>query len=245
MDWTDRFYARQAEWAGLYQGEPEAHHHDRVERLIGLAGPPPQSVLELGAGGGQHAALTADAGYTITAVEIQPRAAENARTLAVNRPGLSVVEGDFYTLSLPSRYDIVCCWDGFGIGPDADQRRLLERMRGWLAPGGLVLVDVYTPWYAAASAGRGWAVGDAHRTYGFDAGGCRWLDTWQRGDETVTQSLRCYSPADLRLLLEGTGFSLEHFVPGGGMDWAAGRWVTQQPLQAAMSFTAVLVSSRG
>lgn len=242
MDWTREFYARQDDWSGVYRGEPQAHHGDRIALLTAHA-PPPGAVLELGAGGGQHAALAADAGYTVTAVEIQPRAAENARALAAGRPSLSVVEGDFYAVDLPGGYAVVCYWDGFGIGSDADQQRLLGRIRGWLAPGGVALVDIYTPWYAARSAGVGWPVGDARRVYGFDADGCRWLDTWEKDGVQVTQSLRCYSPADLRLLLRGTGLALAGVVAGGGLDWDARRWVARQPLGHAMSFTAILAAS--
>jgi hypothetical protein len=38
---------------------------------------------------------------------------------------------------------------------------------------------------------------------------------WRLGhaDDAVTQSIRCYSPADLRLLLEGTGLSLLEVEP--------------------------------
>lgn len=239
MEWTREFYARQDDWSGAYRGEPQAHHRERIA-LLAERVPPPASALELGAGGGQHAAAAADAGYTVAAIELQPGAAGNARALAASRPSLSVVQGDFYAVELPGPYDVVCYWDGFGIGADSDQRRLLGRIRGWLAPGGLALVDVYTPWYAARSDGVGWPVGDAHRTYGFDAEGCRWLDTWQKGDVAVTQSLRCYSPADLRLLLAGTGLGLDEVLPGGGLDWAERRWVARQPLGQAMSYTAVL-----
>jgi len=244
VEWTQRFYARQDDWSSVYQGQTQPHHHERATLIPRLASPPPGRVLELGAGGGQHAAATADAGYTVTAVEIQPGAAANARRLAETRPGLSVIEGDFYVAEIPGPFDVVTYWDGFGIGSDADQQRLLKRIAAWLSPDGVALVDTYTPWYAAQSAGHGWPVGEAHREYGFDAEGCRWLDTWRRGEETVTQSLRCYSPADLRLLLHGTGLTMEALEPGGGMDWDARSWQPRAALSKAMSFTAVLRPAR-
>ncbi|MFN5457566.1 MAG: hypothetical protein ACK5BX_41150, partial [Bradyrhizobium sp.] len=33
-----------------------------------------------------------------------------------------------YTIELAGRFDVVCYWDGFGIGSDADHRRLLRRI---------------------------------------------------------------------------------------------------------------------
>ena len=235
MSWVQDFYARQAAWSGLYRGAPTEWHAAQARRLVDLAVPPPARVLELGAGGGQSALCAARLGYAVTALELVPEAAENARMLAQEAP-LTVVEGSFYDVALAERFAVVCCWDGFGVGEDAEQRRLLGRIAAdWLAPGGCALIDVYAPWFAAASVGRGGEIAPGvRRVYGFDAEGCRWLDTWSRGDEAVTQSLRCYSPADLRLLLSGTGLRLEAVVPLG-----------EGPLEAAMGYTARLVAAAG
>ncbi len=67
----------------------------------------------------------------------------------------------------------------------------------------------------------------------------RW---WRPGREaeSITQSLRCYTPADLRLLLEGTGLALVELRPGGMVDLQRGRYVPVVPLAQAMSCTALL-----
>ena len=50
---------------------------------------------------------------------------------------MEMVRADFYTVALDGRFDVVCCWEVFGLGDDADQRRLLRRIEAeWLAPGG-------------------------------------------------------------------------------------------------------------
>ena len=170
-------------------------------------------VLELGAGGGQNAAAAADAGYDVIAVELVPASVAHARNLAqATRTGTLVVhKADFYTIDLEGPFDVVCYWDGFGVGSDADQRRLLRRIATWLAPDGHALIDISTPWYWAHAAGQEMQVGHAMRRYDFDADACRLLDTWwpvDDPDQRVTQYLRCYSPADLRLLLEGSGLRL-------------------------------------
>lgn len=46
----------------------------------------------------------------------------------------------------------------------------------------------------------------------------RGIDTWWEAgapDRTFTQTIRCYTPADLRLLLEGTGLTLVDVLAGG------------------------------
>jgi hypothetical protein len=45
----------------------------------------------------------------------------------------------------------------------------------------------------------------------------RWIDEWQpiaSPKNGLAQTLRCYTPADLLLLLEGTGLRLEHVEIG-------------------------------
>ncbi len=118
-----------------------------------------------------------------------------------------------------------------------------QGIAGWLAPTGSALIEIGTPWYIASVDGRGWQVGQAERRYNFDADGCRWNDTWWpigKPEEAVQQSLRCYSPADLRLLLEPTGLQLAQVKPGGTMDWALGKWLPVVPLERSMNYLATL-----
>ena len=243
------FYARQAEWGGIYWGEVTARHRRRAAWVRSLLPAGAQRVLELGAGGGQDAVALAEEGCEVIAVEQVPSLAAHIRRLlrAHSRARVEVVETDFYRVALPAAsFDAVCYWDGFGIGTDDEQRVLLRRIHRWLRPAGAALIEVYTPWHAARSAGRSWQVGRARREYAFDGEGCRWIDRWRSGDgETVEQSLRCYSPADLRLLLEGTGLALAALYPGGMMDYERGRYVASAPLEEAMAYVALLRHAAG
>jgi hypothetical protein len=156
---------------------------------------------------------------------------------------LRIIEGNFYTLALPETFDVICYWDGFGVGTDAQQRMLLRRISHWLTPSGIVLMDINTPWYWAKASGRQMATSTFARQYGFDADGSRMLDHWWpagRRAEQVTQSLRCYSPQDLRLLLEGTGLVLAQVEPAGAVDYEAGTYTPSVPLEQAMQFRALL-----
>lgn len=245
MEWTRNFYARQAEWSGVYQGDVTPWHRRKAAQARALLGAPPQRILELGAGGGQNAIALAEMGYKVVAVEQVPLLVQHLHALRRQHPQaqVEVIAGDFYQIALPeSAFDGVCYWDGFGIGTDEEQRALLKRVYTWLRPEGKALLDVYTPWHAAKSVGYREKVGKAWREYGFDGEGCRWIDRWWLAEtgESVEQSLRCYSPADLRLLLEGTGLALVHIEPGGMMDYESKRYVEPAPLEQAMWYTAVL-----
>lgn len=242
MNWVYEFYDKQHEWAGVYAEEINDSHRTAAAWIESFTGPGPRRVLELGAGGGQGAAATAELGHTVVAVELRATACDHARRLATkNDRDMTVVEGDFYTVELDGTFDVITYWDGFGIGTDAEQRRLLKRVAGWLTPGGSALFEVGTPWYAASVDGRGWEVGEAERRYSFDADGCRWNDTWwpkDQPEQRVQQTTRCYSPADLRLLLEGTGLYLHALQPAGTVDWENSRWWPDAPLGKAMKYVA-------
>lgn len=246
MERVKRFYERQNEWAGVYEGDVTAAHRKNAAAILRLAGGRLGRLLDLGAGGGQNAAAAADLGYMVTAVEIVPACLENARSLAsrVHKGGLEVVEGDFYEVEFPEPFDIVTYWDGFGIGSDQDQRRLLERIASWLRPTGFALVEVYTPWYWERAAGREMRFGNTVRRYDFDHAGSRMLDRWWpegREAEAVHQSLRCYSPDELEALLKGTGLTLEASEPRGSYDFESGRYFENVPITEAMQYLAKLV----
>jgi SAM-dependent methyltransferase len=240
VQWAQAFYRAQEQWAGVYTGPVRPFHEERAAGLLQLA-QPGSRVLELGCGGGQFAAAAARLGYQVTAVDFVPELVAATRRLAEDcAPGsILVVDGDFLEVELDGAFEVVCYWDGFGTGADSDQRRLLARVESWLTPGGVALIEVLTPWYWASHAGASTSLGDVRRTYSFDADGCRMVDTWSRGGQERTQSLRCYSPQDLRLLLEGGGLRLASVTPGGAVE--DGKYVDHCPLERAMAYVARLV----
>lgn len=244
--WVETFYTKQDEWAHVYNAPVGDFHREQARTIRRLGGAHIRRVLELGAGGGQTACAAADAGYEVVAVELVSRAVDHARRLSTDRHqgNLTIIQADFYQVEIDGRFDAVCYWGAsFGIGTDAEQRFLLKRIADWLVPAGCALIDVLTPWYWANAAEQGMAFGDAMRRYEFDPHTCRMLDRWwlvNDPEHSVSQSLRCYSPADLRLLIEGTGLRLELVEPGGAMDYARGKYLSSVPLLKAMSYTAKL-----
>lgn len=239
--WAAPFYDVQEALTGYYSAEPHPSHAGQVRGLRAQF-PQASTLLELGAGGGQFAVTAAQAGLTVTALELRASAAGHARQLARQRGvPLEVVQESFYTADLTGPFDLIVYWDGFGIGTDDEQRQLLRRVAGWLAPGGHAVLDVYTPWYWARHAGFTRRTETCTQVYGFDAPGCRMTDTYTGQDGVEhTQSLRCYSPQDLSLLLTGTGLHLAAAEPGGQFDPAAGQWHPQAEWHRCMTFQAVL-----
>ena len=239
--WSATFYDFQDSLTGCY-GEPlHPYHYEQATRLTAHLGGPAR-LLELGSGGGQFAVAAALLGHTVTALDLRPAATQLTRRLADEHGvQVSTLTGDFYQLDPGGPYDAVCYWDGFGIGSDAEQRELLGRVVSWLNPGGAAYIEVYTPWYWADHAGFERRSEHLTQTYGFDADGCRLTDTYTPANEPPqTQSLRCYSPADLRLLLHGTPLELAELWPGGHYDPRTLTWHPQVSLGECQSYVAAL-----
>jgi histidinol-phosphate/aromatic aminotransferase/cobyric acid decarboxylase-like protein/SAM-dependent methyltransferase len=105
---------------------------------------PGRRVLDLGCGTGRHSSGLAAAGFEVTGIDVSPSALELARAQHGDQPGLSFVQHDVLTAQPwpVGEVDAVIFVQGLGWGTDADQRRLLRRVRQCLAPGGVLVLDL-------------------------------------------------------------------------------------------------------
>jgi SAM-dependent methyltransferase len=251
MEWIIPFYG----WRSVRMGPTGIfdNHRERAASIARLCGAGTKRVLELGAGAGGTAAAIADLGHDVVAIELEPVRAGFARDLAAEpRPGsLTVLEADNYHVALAEQFDVVGHWDSFGMGTDTDQRRLLQRIADeWLAPDGQVLLDVFNPFWWAARHGqiihRDWC-GMTER-HEYDPIAMRFIDTWWiDGDEADAraQTVRCYSPADFALLLEGTGLVIRALEVDGALITASGRPSMVEWQEDAQSYHVVLAHADG
>ncbi len=227
--WVKDFYTQAGKWWGADAGAPELEQA-RVEIVERLCGAGTKKILELGSGAGGTAAALAKQGHRVTAVELSPIYAQLARELAAvpYQGSLTTLEADFYSVELAERFDVVCYWDGFGVGSDADHRRLFRRIaQDWLAPGGSALIEVFSPIKPARSAGTEEQLDPLEgvpesvemvRRYHFDPVQCRWIDEWQptlHPENALAQAIRCYTPVDFLLLLENTGLAVKRIEVEG------------------------------
>jgi SAM-dependent methyltransferase len=256
--WIKEFYAQAGRWWGPEINGLEKLRAAAIERLCGQG---TKRILELGAGAGLTAALMADDGHQVVAVEWSTIYANYAREhLKTPRKGtLEILEADFYTVELPSRFDVVCYWDGFGVGSDADHRHLLRRVaQDWLAPDGSVLMDVFSPVKPIRDGNTSVQLEPLegvpesvkmNRRCHFDPLNCRWIDEWEpvdAPDKALAQTVRCYTPADFLLLLEGTNLKLKRLeVNGEALDFQSGAVVTDGPLMEAYSYLVQLEANAG
>jgi SAM-dependent methyltransferase len=257
--WVKDFYDQAGVWWGADPQEAGVHQ-TRVQTVERLCGKGSKKVLELGAGPGATAAAFADAGHNVTAVELSPTRAVYARELAKTprKGSLTVLEADFYTIELKERFDVVCVWETFGLGTDADQRRLLERIANeWLRPAGHVLMEVYSPVRPAREAGTERRLAPLAGVPGsveminrchFDPVHSRWIDEWipvEAPERSLAQAIRCYTPADFLLLLEGTSLAVKHIeVDGQALDIQSSAIAVSHPLLNAWCYLVQLAPDK-
>jgi len=101
-------------------------------------------VLDLGCGPGLYANALAASGASVTGVDFSRSSLDHARRVSESE-GVEVAyhAGNYLTLDLTGSFDLVLLifGDFCPLGPD-QRRSLLDRIRGWLAPGGRFAFDV-------------------------------------------------------------------------------------------------------
>jgi SAM-dependent methyltransferase len=122
------------------------------ERASRVAG---QRVLELACGTGRITLPLVRKGLTVDALDgsfpmlQRLEAKARAQLSAEELERLAWHWSDMRDFELGKQFDIILCpFSGFTyLVEDADQRRMLQRVRMHLAPGGLFLMDVFVPHY--------------------------------------------------------------------------------------------------
>lgn len=241
MDWVKEFYTAQNEWFGVYLVEIEENHRERAILINSMTDSKPKKILELGAGGGQTSIALSELGHEVSMIELLEDSVEHAHLLAEERGvEIEILHGDFYEVNIEKKFDLVCYFDSFGIGEDDDQIQLLKRIKSWLNPNGCAIIEIGATWYWGGIAkGKIVDLGACYRQYDFDALGSRLIDSWWRKKDPETivkQSLRCYTPMDLRLLLKETGLEITELQAGGSVDYDRMEFVKKTKLEDAMTY---------
>jgi predicted O-methyltransferase YrrM len=117
--------------------------HGRLLSVL-TAGRPGGRIGETGTGAGvglAWMASAADPSSTIVSIELDPARAAAARDLFAGTPNVTVLTGDWSELEAHGPFDLLAL-DGGGGGKSGDDP--IEPRR-WLAPGGTVVLDDFTP----------------------------------------------------------------------------------------------------
>lgn len=123
------------EWGARVEGDPWARFLDDVADRL----PAGALVLDLGCGNGTKIARLADR-FEVTGVDLSERQVRLARAAV---PTASFVQADFTELDAPAdSFDAVTALYSIVHVPRDEHPALLDRIRGWLKPGGLFLASL-------------------------------------------------------------------------------------------------------
>ena len=245
MEWVKEFYEKQNQWMNYSKKPVDEYDFEKVELVEKNLDKDKLTILELGSGGGQFSIAAAKKGHEVVAIELNKTMYDNSLILAKenNLENIRFINDDFYNVSPEKVFDAIVYWDGFGIGEDKDQIKLLNKYSGFLCDSGKFLIDIYTPWFWSYASGQSMEFNNIKRTYGYDAFNNRMIDRWiskENKNDFVIQSLRCYSPADLKLLLKNTTLVIDEVVPGSSFNYEDNIFIPKSPLEKAMTYTAII-----
>ncbi len=154
-EWFRTYYGRDYAESVASRLTPERTRAE-VDFLVSLMDPGdgPRRVADLGAGQGRHAIELKRRGHAVTAVELNPEFVEAGRRAEPpGVPPIRWVAGDMRRV-VPGPYDaVLILFQSFGFFSDGANADLLADWSRQVAPGGLLVVDV---WNLATLLGR-WA----------------------------------------------------------------------------------------
>jgi SAM-dependent methyltransferase len=180
-----------------------------------------QRIADLGCGIGRHAVPLASHGFDVVAIDASQWAVQQVKS-AARKAGVSLeaYRADLLTADLERAvpFDAAICIQAFGWGSDADQLRMLRRIRCQLRPGGVLILD-----HSNASAILRNYVPDAtfvasdvtatfHREYHAATGRSQgWVDVQCAGGRgtRIHDDVRLYQPPEVDRLLRAAGFVVE------------------------------------
>jgi SAM-dependent methyltransferase len=135
-DGYDTMAGRYLAWSDLRPSATRLRYLALALELI----PPGSAVLDLGCGAGIPMTAALAEGRTVTGVDLSASQLDMARR---NVPGATFLQADMTTLAFETAsFDAVVAFYSLTHVPRDEQAPLLERIRGWLRPGGLFLASM-------------------------------------------------------------------------------------------------------
>ncbi len=116
-----------------------------VEWIMSLPLPPDACLLDIGCGPGLYTKRFSKRGLRVAGLDFSQTSLDYARKADAKS---QYILGDYLAMDFEDAFDIVTLiWCDYGALVPEDRKNLLRRVRRALKPGGLFLLDVFTPQY--------------------------------------------------------------------------------------------------
>ncbi|MBA3033032.1 MAG: methyltransferase domain-containing protein [Gammaproteobacteria bacterium] len=136
--WSERYAEAGEDY--LFGTAPNKFLVAQTQRLL-----PGWSALAVADGEGRNSVFLAEAGLNVTAVEISPVGLHKAQRLAASRHvEVNFVLADVLQWQAPAAFDVAVAIFVQFVGP-SERSVLFDRIRSAVRPGGLLLMQGYTP----------------------------------------------------------------------------------------------------
>jgi SAM-dependent methyltransferase len=222
--WFETFFGR--DYLTLYEHTTTAAEVDAVERILRLR--KGAKVLDVACGAGRHSIELARRGYAVTGVDLSEELLAEAKKAARRaRARPTFVRGDMRRLRYANAFDAaISMFSSFGYFDRTEEDRLvLAGIARALKPRGKFLMEMFNrDSLATALPQQGWRIRGPSTVVlqddTFDPLRGRY-ETRQtiidgKGTREYTGSVRAYTLAELKELLEGEGLHLHRVL--GGLD---------------------------
>jgi len=196
---------------------------DHIVAALGLR--PGERVLDVGCGTGRHAHELAGRGIEVHGIDISQRFVDLATAAAV--PSATFERGDARSLAFDSEFDaVIClCQGAFGMmTADGEDAAVVAGMARALKPGGRIALSAFNAYFAVKyhdDADFDASTGVSHEVTEIrsESGAPRTVDLWTG----------CYTPRELRLLLQSHGFRVDSIASVEPGSYGADAPTTESP----------------
>ena len=237
--WADEFYKMQY---GSMSAIDASYYETQADEIMEQIGRPIVSLLEQGAWDGSLARAISKRVSRMTTVELVKEMAEAAQK---NNPGnIDIIHGSFYDVQITDKFDAIIYIDGFGVGTDEAQLKLLNNIEQWLDEDGCALIDIYQPEHWKKADGIEMHPDPSNnpaiiRRYSYDFEENIMMDTWWKEGKSEagqTQYLRCYTTEEIHEMCKQAGLKVTAYFPNGAMDYENLRYSENASLEECMSY---------
>ncbi|WP_439028631.1 class I SAM-dependent methyltransferase [Haloarchaeobius sp. DT45] len=238
--WTEEMFVEHPEVFAVSMRQRVDEADEQVDQLLDLVadhGIDPENALDVACGIGRHAVELADAGVSVTGVDISQQYVDTARERATGagvEARTTFEVGDMRDLvAVGGEYDLVTnMWTAFGYYDEATNEAVAAELYERVADDGALVMDLANKESTMANFRHSFAGRDdgvlhvEEAEYTPETGRMETTLTLfqERADGyddigEVSWDLRLYAPAELRRLLEQVGFSSVSLY--GGFDGSA------------------------